>query len=73
MHPALGGWRIGDIESSRPSTSTPARSAGPLEEAIFAPPNNTKESFARLHPTGVIVQMGQILDGVAAHMADYPA
>jgi len=46
--------------------------ARPIEEAIFAPPNNTKVFCASIPSSGVIVQMGEILDGVAPHMANFP-
>ena len=44
----------------------------PLEEAIFAKPNCTRVFQSALPVSNVIVQMGPILDGIAAHMADYP-
>ena len=37
----------------------------PLEEAIFSPPNNTTVFWDRIGATGVSVQMGPVLDGVA--------
>src|SRR5207302_8172169 len=43
----------------------------PLEQAIFAKPNCTRVFQSALPVSNVIVQMGPILDGVAAHMADY--
>jgi myo-inositol-1-phosphate synthase len=45
----------------------------PLEEAILALPNNTKEFYRPIHRSGVIVQMGNLLDGIADHMADRPS
>jgi myo-inositol-1-phosphate synthase len=44
----------------------------PLEEACFAPPNNTITIRRDLPKFGVRVEMGELLDGVAAHMANYP-
>jgi myo-inositol-1-phosphate synthase len=71
-HPDLGGYRVSDI---RPVAAfdIDARKVGkPLEEAIFALPNNT-QTFAKAVPsTGVTIKMGPILDGVAPHMKDYP-
>ncbi len=73
MHPVLGGYRVGDIQPVA-AFDIDARKVGrPLEEAIFAPPNNTKRFFPKVVSTGVVVQMGEILDGVAPHMADFPA
>jgi myo-inositol-1-phosphate synthase len=72
MHPVLGGWRCEDIEVVA-AFDIDARKVGkPLEQAIFAPPNNTKVFFPDVPKTGVTVRMGPVLDGVAAHMASYP-
>ena len=72
MHPVLGGWRVGDIQIVA-AFDIDARKVGrPLEEAIFALPNNTKRFFPDVRSTGVTVQMGKILDGIAPHMADFP-
>ena len=43
----------------------------PLEEAIFAKPNNTRVFQSSLPVSNVVVQMGPEFDGVAPHMADY--
>jgi myo-inositol-1-phosphate synthase len=43
-----------------------------LEEAIFAKPNCTRIFQSALPVSNVIVQSGPLLDGVAAHMTDYP-
>ncbi|MBW2144550.1 MAG: inositol-3-phosphate synthase, partial [Deltaproteobacteria bacterium] len=43
-----------------------------VHEAIFADPNCTTVFCSDLPPSGVIVRMGNILDGVADHMKDYP-
>jgi myo-inositol-1-phosphate synthase len=73
MHPVLGGWRVEDIEVVA-AFDIDARKVGkPLEQAVFAPPNNTKVFCADLPATGVTVQMGEVHDGVAPHMASYPA
>ena len=44
----------------------------PLSEAIFAPPNCTKVITPTVQGSDVIVSMGNPLDGVSAHMAQYP-
>jgi myo-inositol-1-phosphate synthase len=72
MHPSLGGWRVGDIRVVAAFDIDVRKVGRPLEEAIFANPNNTKRFFPNVRPTGVIVQMGTILDGIAPHMADFP-
>src|SRR6185295_15429653 len=72
MHEEIGGWRVEDCEVVA-AFDIDARKVGrPLEEAIFALPNNTKSFFPNLPRSGVTVQMGSILDGVAPHMAAYP-
>jgi myo-inositol-1-phosphate synthase len=72
LHPELGGWRAEDIEVVA-AFDIDARKVGrPLEEAIFAPPNNTKDIDRDLTSTGVMVNMGPILDGCPAHMKSYP-
>ncbi|HWE04399.1 MAG TPA: inositol-3-phosphate synthase [Tepidisphaeraceae bacterium] len=72
MHETIGGWRIDDVEVVAAFDIDVRKVGRPLEEALFAPPNNTKQFFRNIPRTGVTVQMGQILDGVAPHMASYP-
>jgi myo-inositol-1-phosphate synthase len=71
-HPELGGYRVGDIGVVAAFDIDQRKVGRPLEEAIFALPNNTKVFHRDIGPSGVVVQMGPILDGVAAHMRDYP-
>lgn len=72
MHPTIAGYRIEDIEFVA-AFDVDARKVGrPLEEAIFALPNNTKDILRPLPPSGVTVQMGPVLDGVSQHMQEYP-
>jgi myo-inositol-1-phosphate synthase len=44
---------------------------GDVAEAIFALPNCTKVFYKNIPKTGVTVQMGRILDGLAGHMQNY--
>jgi myo-inositol-1-phosphate synthase len=44
----------------------------PLREAIFARPNCTQTIFSQFNDSGVIVSMGEVMDGVSEHMKDYP-
>jgi myo-inositol-1-phosphate synthase len=71
LHPTLGGYRAADLQVVA-AFDIDARKVGrPIEEAIFALPNNTRKFHEP--PAGkVLVQMGPILDGIAPHMADYP-
>src|SRR5580658_6931045 len=72
-HPDLGGYRVTDIIPVAAFDIDSRKIGRPLEDAIFSLPNNTREILRPLPPTGVTVQMGPILDGVAPHMNDYPA
>jgi myo-inositol-1-phosphate synthase len=70
-HPALGGYRAEDIEFVAAFDIDERKVGRPLEQAIFAPPNNTKDICRELPASGVRVNMGPVLDGVAEHMQDY--
>lgn len=71
-HPNLGGYRVEDIVPVA-AFDIDARKVGqPLEKAIFSVPNNTKQISRDLTPSGVVVRMGPILDGVAPHLMNYP-
>jgi myo-inositol-1-phosphate synthase len=72
-HPDLGGYQAADILPVAAFDIDARKIGRPLEEAIFAPPNNTHEILRPLPPTGVTVQMGPALDGVAPHLLQYPA
>jgi len=72
LHPVIGGYRLSDIKVVAAFDVDRRKVGRPLEEAIFAPPNCTTIFQRELPPSGVIVQMGPVLDGVAAHMLDYP-
>jgi len=72
MHPSIGGLGPSDIKIVAAFDIDRRKVGTPVEAAIFAKPNCTLIFQGNLPPTGVIVQMGPILDGVAPHMADYP-
>jgi myo-inositol-1-phosphate synthase len=72
MRPSIDGYSCGDIEFVAAFDIDRRKVGRPLEEAIFAKPNCTRIFQSALPVSKVIVQMGPILDGVAAHMADYP-
>ncbi len=73
MHPQIGGYGVGDVEVVA-AFDIDARKVGrPLEEAIFALPNNAKVFCREVGRSGTVVSMGPVLDGVADHMKDYPA
>jgi myo-inositol-1-phosphate synthase len=72
MRHSIGGYGCGDIEFVAALDIDRRKVGRPLEEAIFAKPNCTRIFQSALPVSNVIVQMGPVLDGVAAHMADYP-
>jgi len=71
MHPSVGAFRPGDIEIVAAFDVDKRKVGRPVEEAIFAKPNCAMVIEKDLPASGTIVQMGPVLDGVAAHMADY--
>jgi len=72
MHPKVGEWSAGDIEIVAAFDIDRRKVGKPLEEAIFAEPNCTAVFQRTLPVSGVTVQMGPVLDGVAPHMQNYP-
>lgn len=72
MHETIGGYRVCDIAVVSAFDVDRRKVGRPLEEAIFAPPNNTSRFAGKLPSSRVTVQMGPVLDGVAEHMARYP-
>ena len=72
MHPNIGGLGPSDIDIVAAFDIDRRKVGKPVEAAIFAKPNCTLIFQDSLPPSGVTVQMGPILDGVAPHMADYP-
>jgi myo-inositol-1-phosphate synthase len=73
MHADLGGYRVEDIDVVAAFDIDRRKVGRPLEEAVFAAPNNTKTICRDLPRSGVTVQMGNVLDGVADHMREFPA
>ncbi|MBF6568361.1 MAG: inositol-3-phosphate synthase [Candidatus Binataceae bacterium] len=72
MHYDLGGYRPDDIEVAC-AFDIDARKVGrPLHEAAFALPNNTVTIWRDLPAYGVSVDMGEIHDGIAPHMNEFP-
>jgi myo-inositol-1-phosphate synthase len=72
MRQSIGEYGCGDIEFVAAFDVDRRKVGRPLEEAIFAKPNCTRIFQSALPVSNVIVQAGPLLDGVAAHMADYP-
>lgn len=71
MHREIGGYLPCDIEVVA-AFDVDARKVGTdVHRAIFAKPNCTKVFQADIPDSGVIVKMGQVLDGISEHMANY--
>lgn len=72
LHPVIAGFRPSDIKIVA-AFDIDARKVGkPLEEACAADPNCTTRFLKQFPRYGIKVQMGPVLDGVAAHMTEYP-
>jgi myo-inositol-1-phosphate synthase len=71
-HREIGGYTLGDIRPVAAFDIDRRKVGRPLEEAVFAQPNCTKVFQERLPQYGVRVEMGPVLDGVPAHMFEYP-
>ncbi len=72
MHFEMNGYRPGDIEVVAAFDVDKRKVGQDVNEAIFAKPNCTTIFHPDLPRSGVTVQMGKILDGVAGHMKNYP-
>ena len=71
LHPDIRGYAPGDIEAVA-AIDVDARKVGrPLHDALWAAPNNTKIFYDGFRYDGVKVAMGNVLDGVPDHMAEY--
>ncbi len=73
LHPEIGGYKLEDIEIVAAFDVDSRKVGKDVSEAIFAYPNCTKVFCKDIPKMNVVVQMGDVLDGVPAHMADYPA
>jgi len=72
MHNVVGNYAPRDIEIVAAFDVDKRKVGKDVAQAIFAPPNCTKVFCKDIPDTGVVVQMGSVLDGVADHMKDYP-
>ena len=72
MHYDLAGYKPGDIEVACAFDIDSRKVGRPLEDACFALPNNTITIWRDLPKYDVTVDMGEIHDGVAEHMSQYP-
>ncbi|HMK50201.1 MAG TPA: inositol-3-phosphate synthase, partial [Thermodesulfovibrionales bacterium] len=72
MHYSLGGYRPDDIEFVAAFDIDKRKVGKHISEAIFSDPNCTKTISGNIEKSPVVVSMGKVLDGVSAHMEDYP-
>jgi myo-inositol-1-phosphate synthase len=72
MHLDLGGYKPWDIEVTAAFDVDRRKVGRPLHEALFAKPNCAKTICPTLNDSGVVVSMGEVLDGISEHMEDYP-
>jgi len=72
MHYNLGGYKPAHIKFVAAFDIDERKVDKPLKKAIFAPPNCTKIFNRNLPNFPVKVMMGNVLDGAAHHMNDYP-
>jgi myo-inositol-1-phosphate synthase len=72
MHHRIAGLGPGDLEVVAAFDIDRRKVGRPVGEAVFARPNCCRVFAPDLPADGPTVQMGPVLDGVAAHMADYP-
>jgi myo-inositol-1-phosphate synthase len=72
MHYELAGYQPGDIEVVAAFDVDRRKVGRPLADAIYAPPNCTRQIRPQVSNSKVIVQMGHLLDGISIHMREYP-
>ena len=72
LHGDIGGYTVRDIRVVAAFDIDRRKVGRPLQEAVFARPNCTTVFQRELPDYGVQVQMAPVLDGVPAHMYDYP-
>jgi len=71
MHWSVGGYRPCDIEVVAAFDVDKRKVGKDVNEAIFEKPNCTTVFHDNLPKSGTIVKMGNVLDGVSEHMANY--
>lgn len=71
MHKEIGGYLPCDIDVVAAFDVDARKVGADVSRAIFAKPNCTKVFQKDVPDSGVIVRMGQVLDGISDHMAAY--
>jgi myo-inositol-1-phosphate synthase len=72
-HWDLGGYRPKDLKIVAAWDIDRRKVGRDVSDAIFAPPNCTAVFCDHVAETGTKVRMGAVLDGIAEHMANFPA
>jgi myo-inositol-1-phosphate synthase len=72
MHNQIGGYRPGDIKVVAAFDIDKRKVGKPLHQAIFSKPNCTKKFQPVSRSVSATVHMGNVLDGVPAHMEQFP-
>ena len=72
MHYELGKYKPDNIRIVAAFDIDERKVGKPIHRAVFAKPNCTKTFNGGLPDYPVIVEMGEVLDGVAQHMENYP-
>jgi myo-inositol-1-phosphate synthase len=72
MHYDLCGYRPHDIEVVCAFDVDRRKVGQALDVAALSAPNNTRSLYPKLPRSGVVVDMGPVLDGVSDHMREYP-
>ncbi len=72
MHWEIGGYGPGDIEVVAALDIDKRKVGRDVSRAIFAEPNCTQVFEPNIPETGVVVQMGKVLDGFSEHLKVYP-
>ncbi|MDE2459021.1 MAG: inositol-3-phosphate synthase, partial [Rhodospirillales bacterium] len=71
MHTEIGGYQPNNIRVVAAFDVDARKVSQDVSRAIFAKPNCTKVFEPNIPDMGVIVKMGQVLDGISEHMANY--
>lgn len=72
MHPELDGYKLSDIKIVAAFDIDKRKVGQDVSKAIFAKPNNTKVFYPNVPHYGVTVKMGEVFDGCAKHMEEFP-
>lgn len=71
MHTEIGGYRPCDIDVVAAFDIDKRKVGYDVNQAIFAKPNCTTVFNGDIPDSGVTVSMGNVLDGISEHMAEY--